>query len=432
MKISCQRKRNWFSAALLLIAAVFVLSLFSGIAGARSSVSNEEHKGEHAVNDGHTIKTAKEVYEHSRERYRKFRDRYEDKRNDFVKAEKKFREARKKFRLSRDSLSRDELVNRTRDYLEKAIDQMISHLDIMKYRIENSDRADILPDAASNIAMHISQLEDIKTKVELAETPDELQDVAHELKDQWLRIRLETRYYAGILINHRLDRFITKSDNVSMRMDDVLGKLKDEGKETAELEEIASNFNELVKEARDRHEESLDLYETHPGFDSNGTVTDIDQARDFLNQAFKAQKETLKTLKAAGRELKHFLNKAKKSNHRAVVVKGNGTLEAHGNGRAVIEGNVTVTLSGNVTLIVSENANVTTNGTGTREVLGNGNVKYKGFGSATISGDDIKIGISGNDIDLTATGTGRAVLNGRGTYETTGDFGVSGEYREVE
>ena len=196
-----------------------------------------------------------------------------------------------------------------------------------------------------------------------------------------------------------------------------------------------------MKDAKDSQQKTNDLFAGISGIASDGTVTNIKDAEAFLRQADNSQKETIKKLRAASRQLQDFVRDYRKlSGGKAVaedqperggktVVRGTGTLAANGSGRAVIEGNVTVTLSGiNGTLKVSSNAKVTTDG-GTNETLGNGQVKYQGFNSATITGDNIRVEISGNNIVLTATGTGAAVLNGNGTYSTTDAFGVSGEWK---
>ncbi len=385
-----------------LVAAVFILSLFTGIVAAQTPVEYEK---------------AKEQYQAQKERFEKIKEKVDDAKQNFEDAREKFREARNKFKSGKDRISREELKNKTREYLERAIDYMIRHLETQKKRIENAENRGILPfNASNNIDKHIAQLEEIRVEVRQANTSDEFIKSARELEDIANKIRLETRYYVGILLNHKIDLFFAKADNISARMD-------------------ASKFNDLLKEAKDNHRKTLDLYAGHNGFDSNGAVTNNSDARAFLQEANGLQEDTLKKLKSASRHLLGFFKDDRKLLGGKVVVGGTGRLEANGSGRAVIEGNVTVKLRGiNGILMVSGNSNVTTDGIGTKEVLGNGNVKYQGFGSAEIKaktqGESIKVEISGNNIDLTAEGKGYAVLNGNGTYRTEDNFTVSGEWKE--
>jgi hypothetical protein len=390
------KNRYRLNALTSLIAAMFVLSLFSGIAAAE---------------------TPRDKYENLNGQYQTLKDNYDSARAKYQDAKEKFKEAKLKFKSAKSNLSIDELKDKTRDYLENVADYMISYLELLKNRVESSEDKGVLPaGAVANIDAHIAQLTDIKTKIQQANTTKELIDSARELQDTWIKIDLETRYYSKIIINHKIDLFILKADNASARMDTLIQKLKDQGKDTSKLEKDASNFDTLMNETKQNHQNDLDLFVSHNGFDSDGKVTSIQDAKAFLQQAASSQKETLRKLKSATEQSGDFFREAKKLIGGKVVVKGTGKLEANGTGRAIIKGNVTVTLSGNATLVVSNNSDVTTDGTGTEETLGNGDVKYQGFGSATITGENISIDISGNDITLTAEGTGSAVLRGDTFY----------------
>jgi hypothetical protein len=276
-------------------------------------------------------------------------------------------------------------------------------------------------------------------------TTEEFRADNTELKNIYSGIRLETRYDFEILLNNTIGKFITKSGNVSERLNVEIQNMKSNGTDTSNLEVIAANFTNLMQKAAADQQKTEVLLTTHTGFDNSGMVINNTDAQAFLKNVDDSQKETIKTLRAASGLLQDFVRDFRKltggnaatrgqqgRNERGgkTLIQGNGTLVANGSGRAVIEGNVTVTLSGiNGTLIVSNNANVTAVG-GTNQTLGNGQVKYQGFNSATITGNNIRIGISGNNISLTATGTGAAVLNGNGTYTTGNTFGVSGEWKK--
>ena len=405
------KNKHGLNALTSLIVAMFVLSLFSGIAAAE---------------------TPRDNYQKLNGQYQILKDNYNDAKAKYQDAKGKYNEAKLKFRSAKSNLSIDELKDKARSYLENAADYMISYLELLKNTVESSENNGVLPSGASaNIDSHIAQLTDIKTKIQQTNTTKEMIDSARELQDTWIKIDLETRYYSKIIINHKIDLFILKADNASARMDTLIQKLKDQSKDTSKLEEDASSFDTIMNEAKQSHQSDINLFASHNGFDSDGKVTNIQDAKAFLEQAASSQKETLKKLKSATEPSGDFFREAQKLIG-GKVVKGTGKLEANGTGRAIIKGNVTVTLSGNATLIVSSNADVTTDGTGTKETLGNGDVKYQGFGSATITGENIKVDISSNEITLTAEGTGSAILRGKGTYSTEKEFDVSGDYQKKE
>ncbi len=395
-----------------LVAAMFILSLFSGAVAAQ---------------------TAGETLEKERVQYSNIKIKYDRTKADFEKAKADFESTSNKFRLAKNNSG--DLENRTKDYLIRAIDHTISHLEVMKNRVDSAENKDVLPfDAVANINTHISQLETLKTKVLGATTLDELRTANRELNDLWVKIRLETRYYLGIVLNSRFDQFIKRGDNVLEKIDISIEKLISQGKDITKLQNERDEFKKLLDEAKESQGETRALFDTHNGFDANGMVTDNKAAEKFLLDAAKSQRETVAKLKETTRQVKDIFKEYKKLAGGKAVVRGTGTLTASGSGRAVIEGNVTVTLSAiNGTMKVSGDANVTTDGTGTKEDLGNGEVKYQGFGSATITtipgdGNTIGVEISGDNIEISAAGEGSAFLRGNGTYKTTKAFSVSGEW----
>ncbi|MGB8217607.1 MAG: hypothetical protein WCE94_09945 [Candidatus Methanoperedens sp.] len=413
------KNRPNFTVLTSLVALVVILSLFSGITAAQKPNENNGNQKQF-TNTEKQFQTAKAQLD----------------------------KALKQFNAKSDSKSKTDLVLKAQEYLETAINHTISYLDVLKSRAEKPENQGIIPfNVSANADSHVAELEQLRTKVEQDNTTEALRADNTELKNIYSGIRLETQYDFAILLDNSIGKFITKSDNVSAKLNTEIQKLKSNGTDTSKVEAIASNFTNLMQEARAGQQKTEVLLAAHTGFDNSGLVTNNTDAQAFLKQVDDSQKETIKTLRDASRLLQDFVGDFRKlSGGNAItggkqgnedngrdgkaLVKGTGTLVANGSGRAVIEGNVTVTLSGtNVTLIVSSNAAVTTD-SGTNQTLGNGQVKYQGFNSATITGDNIRVGISGNNISLTATGTGAAVLNGKGTYTTENAFGVSGEWKK--
>ncbi len=408
-----------FSILTLLVVAVFILSLFSGITAAQKPNENNGNQKQ------------------------------------FANTEKQFQNARaqldkaiKESNSKKDKKSKEDLELTAQDYLEKAINHTISYLDVLKSRVEKPENQGIIPfNVSANADAHIAELELLRTKVQQDNSTEALRADNNELKNIYSRIKLETQYDFAILLDNTISKFITKSDNVSAKLNTEIQKLKSNGTNTSDLEAIAADFSNMMQEARAGQQKTEVLLTAHTGFADSGLVTNNTDAQAFLKQVDDSQKETIKTLRDASRLLQDFVGDFRKlSNGNAkaqdghgnnekeldgkTLVKGTGTLVANGSGKAVIEGNITVNLSGtNVTLTVSSNAAVTTD-SGTNQTLGNGQLKYEGFNSATITGENIRVAISGNNISLNVTGTGAALLDGHGTYTTQNAFGVSGEWKK--
>lgn len=287
-----------------LVAAVLILGLFSGFAVAQTPD----------------------------EQYRLYKEKYENAKKKFEEAKDIFEKARERFRNANDNGSREELKIKTKDYLIRAIDQTDSHLEILKYRVELRENKDIIQfDASGNIEAHITQLENMKVKVEQAETAKDFIAIHTELKDLWVKIRLETRYYVGIILNYRSNAFLSKVDNVSVKMDEAITRLENEGIDTTKLKLEAAKFDSIVVDAKQNQQKTDDLFKIHDGFASNGTVSDANAAREFLRQGDGMQRDTLKKLKDAAKQLKEFVKEFRQLARGKVTIEGGSTETLSGN-----------------------------------------------------------------------------------------------------
>jgi uncharacterized protein YktA (UPF0223 family) len=287
-----------------LVAAVFILGLFSGFAAAQTP----------------------------EEQYRPLKEKYENTKKKFDDAKDIFDKARERLRNANDNRSREELTNRTKDYLIRAIDQTISHLEILKYRVELRENKDIIKfNASNNIEAQITQLEEMKVKVEQAGTPRDFIAINTELKDMWVNIRLETRYYIGIVLNYRSNIFLSKVDNVSLKVDEAITKLENEGIDTTKLKAEAAKFDSIVADAKQNQQKTDELFDSHDGFDSYGNVKDVNAAREFLRQGDGMQRDTVKKLKEAAKQLKDFVKEFRKLARGKVTIEGGSTETLSGN-----------------------------------------------------------------------------------------------------
>ncbi len=307
-----------------LVAAVFILSLFSGVVAAVQTPA-EQHKKDNEQNQ------VQEQYR-LRDQYQLHKEKYENTKKKFEEARNIFENARERLRNANDNKSREELKNRTKDYLIRAIDQTVSHLEILKYRVELRENKDIIKfDASSNIEAHMTQLEEMKVKVEQAETAMDFTAIHSELKDLWVKIRLETRYYVGIVLNYRSNIFLSKVDNVSVKMDEAITRLENEGIDTTKLKAEAAKFDSIVADAKQNQQKTDELFDSHDGFDSYGTVKDVNAAREFLRQGDGMQRETVKKLKDAAKQLKDFVKEFRKLARGMVTIEGGSTETLSGN-----------------------------------------------------------------------------------------------------
>lgn len=295
-----------------LIMALFILSLFSGAVAAQA--------------------TAKEQYEKVNERYQVNKEQYENTRQKFEEAKNIFERANKQLRNLKDEKSKDEIKLKAKDYLLRAINFAQSQLQVMKSRVENSEKVYMPFNAIAVIDGHTAQLEALKGKVEIANSTEELRAAHTELKKIVVDINLETRYYMGIVLNHRIENFTIKADDVSIRLDSAIEKLKAQGNDTTQLEKEVVDFKEAIKKAKESQNRTMDLYAAHKGFAADGTVTNEKDAKKFLDDGNKLQRDTIRELRKAGnqvikfvKDLRRLVNKGKTGNNDELDVIGTVT-----------------------------------------------------------------------------------------------------------
>ncbi|MCZ7358060.1 MAG: hypothetical protein O8C66_06130 [Candidatus Methanoperedens sp.] len=317
------KNRKGLSILTSLIAALFILSMFSGIAAAQSS--------------GEQI--AKGQYQIQKQRYEETRDKFEVAKQSFDKAYAQLKNAK-------DNKSQEELNQKTQDYLENAIDHAIANLEVLKTRAQNqTDKGAIPTDAVAIIDGHIAQLQQIRTNVQQASTMQELKDANKALKEQWNTIRLETRYYFGLILNERINNFITKGNNATARLDAAIQKMKSQGKDTTKLETDEANFKNSMNNAENSEQATAVLLANPNGFAPNGTVTNSKDAAAFMLQVDKSQRETIKDLRAASRQLIEFVRDFRKLAGNKATVDGTGK-SGEGVPGTTVTGTPTQTLSG--------------------------------------------------------------------------------------
>jgi len=270
-----------------IIMSLLILSLFSGVVAAAS---------------------AKEQYEKANEIYQINKNLYDNNRKQFEEAKNIFEKANKQLGKLNDEKSKDELKQKSKDYLLRAINFTQSQLQVLKSRMENSENNGfILSNAITIIDGHTAQLELLKGKVEVANSTKELIDIHTELKKIVIDINLETRYYIGIVLNHRIDNFIIKADSVSINLTSAIQKLNETGNDTTKLNKEFADFSNSVQKAKDSQNETKKLYATHKGFNDNGTVTNAKDAKKFLDQGNKLQRDTIRELRQAGNQVITFI-----------------------------------------------------------------------------------------------------------------------------
>lgn len=246
-----------------------------------------------------------EQFKSEKEAFKSIKESLIDKERDAQKAELQRKEDEIK-------LQANKLQELVKEFLERRIDLQIANIELLKYDAKFTGNGEALPfDASATLDKHIMELEQIRKRVQQASNKLDIKDIKRDLKDIKEKFALERRYYKGIRVNNHMETFFARTDDASVRMEELIKKHNENGKDTSKLTGIASDFNNLMNQAKDKHNKTIVLYRDHPGFDSAGMVTDIRNAQDFIGQIREQQTDT-KILRDAIAELREFFGETKR------------------------------------------------------------------------------------------------------------------------
>ncbi|MBN1134202.1 MAG: hypothetical protein JXA38_04695 [Methanosarcinaceae archaeon] len=349
-------------------------------------------------------------------RYKASRENLQNANNQYLIAKKDFQKIRAE--AAGDS---EEVFEVTCTYLVSTVDYMISYLENVKEDVESSD-GELAEETSELIDGYIEQLEQERENIEAAETRKELVDAGNSIREIWKNANKDASFRAGKAANNKINVFLAKSELISLRLQSEIQRLKDEGKDTDELEKMLVEYNNQFELATQNQEQAMLTFQNR-----NADEKSIKEANNYLREAGKNIKEANRLLNDIVKELKVY--------RRGVVkLDGTGTLTAEGSGTAVLSGdlilNIDATdaklvikdLAGDAEVEFSTDADYIQMDS---EADDNSAMIYHEFtGTVGISGSRLTVMIRGEDVNLTAEGTGNAVLSGTGTYSVEKD-GIS-------
>jgi len=167
--------RNKVNIIALIVTGLLILGVLSGIATAQPS--------------GERNLKAKEKYQEHKEKYFETKQQFES-------AKQEFEKTVIQFSSKKGNISRDELKEKTRIYLERAIDHTMANLEVLRNRTELSDNKRFIPfDASKIIDDHKTSLGALRIKVEQANTTKEFQEASELLHAKAVKLPTSLNTY---------------------------------------------------------------------------------------------------------------------------------------------------------------------------------------------------------------------------------------------
>jgi chromosome segregation ATPase len=202
-------------------------------------------------------------------------------------------------------------LQNAKDFLIRTADSMISHLEKVKTTLQsNEDLTDEeVSEMITKIDAQIKELQDAKAKVEAATTKAELKEASKTILDAWRKINRYTLFHIAKIVNARHGGIIVKLKHLELRLQKVLEKMEENGKDTSTIQPLVDEFNQYLEEAKtkfDLAEQKFKDFKALPepkGEAGNKLIQEaqgyMKEARDSLKNAQEKLKEIVKAVKDA-------------------------------------------------------------------------------------------------------------------------------------
>ena len=115
--------------------------------------------------------------------------------------------------------------------------------------------------------------------------------------------RLESLWQKMLKRYERVGRMFDNDAKLADRAEEMISRLKQEGKPTAELESALKAYEDALKVAHPLYESCKGIINSHKGFDSSGKVTDAEQAKETVKSLGEKFGEIRNAMDGTGKAL---------------------------------------------------------------------------------------------------------------------------------
>ncbi|WP_370571732.1 hypothetical protein, partial [Methanomethylovorans sp.] len=149
--------------------------------------------------------------------------------------------------------SSKEVFEVRQEYLLETINYTLSNLESLKEKTHASQRedADVV---IAEIDEYIFELDAEKDSVKNATTTRELAKSARNIRDIWKDAVKDAYRTRTEFIDDKIGNYLNRSVSLSERLSKEIETLQQQGEDTAELEELLKEYNDLIEQARQNRE----------------------------------------------------------------------------------------------------------------------------------------------------------------------------------
>ena len=223
---------------------------------------------------------------------------------DYKEAKLRFQDAKKKLAECKDKETdecvklREDITARAKEQLIKSADSILEHLNKLKSKIESNEYADSdeASDMLAKIQEKITAVEEIKNKIQVAKTKEEVTEAAKELRELWAKSKVRLKEYATRTVNARIGGIIVKSKQLQVKLENILARMTEKGIDTATMQPMIDEFDALIEKARSNYELAVSKFKEAKAKETPDAAL-IQEAQKYMKDAHSSLKDAQQKLR---------------------------------------------------------------------------------------------------------------------------------------
>ncbi|MBI2906713.1 MAG: hypothetical protein HYX92_03535 [Chloroflexi bacterium] len=129
--------------------------------------------------------------------------------------------------------------------------------------------------------------------------------------------KLERRLQVELKVLERGQKALARAGKRADRVQQLIDRAKAAGKDVTNLEAALFEFKADVATARSHYDQAKSILDVRAGFDADGKVTNVDQARETVRAAAREERQFLRTMRKATRDLGKAIKESRQANRAA-------------------------------------------------------------------------------------------------------------------
>lgn len=248
---------------------------------------------------------SKSMLEKAQANYLQAKEKFQNTKLKYSDTEKKFQKSKEKLANCSGNCTeiKKEISDNAKMFLLATADNMLEYLNQVKAKAESSE--DLTDEESSemisDIDSMIKEINDAKSVIESSKDKAQIMDAAKQIKQAWAKINKRILVHTGKVINARVGGILVKSKQLEVKLERVLARMEEQGKNTTQIQPIIDNFDAKIQEAKASYESALKK------FNEALLTHDSQKAHQIALEGHKLMKDASKSLQEAQKLLKDVI-----------------------------------------------------------------------------------------------------------------------------